>query len=329
MKSKIVYNPLLALIYLPVFAIGFVIFTLTGNTPTLSFISFRKLYCITRGQLNKGLRFVFRRLYNRAYTYPVATEGVLFKRGLASEEYNLALNGLRKNGYYKFRKKLDPDLVKRLREFSKNSAAIVHGGQARIVEKVNFTNPAGPKYEIDPKEFYKSAALAELALDSNLYELASAYLQTAAILDLIAMWWLLPYASTASTEAAQLFHFDMDRISFLKFFVYLTDVGPKNGPHTYVRGSHVYKPRHLFQDRRFNDFEIEKSYGADKIDAITGSSGTIIAADTSGFHKGGVVDLDSRLILQVEFASSLFGQNYPPHRLAKSKEAPAYRHVYT
>ena len=64
----------------------------------------------------------------------------------------------------------------------------------------------------------------------------------------------------ASSEAAQLFHFDMDRIRFLKVFIYLTDVGTENGPHVYVRGSHRSKPPAFFRDRRFSDAEVKRAF---------------------------------------------------------------------
>ena len=42
----------------------------------------------------------------------------------------------------------------------------------------------------------------------------------------------------ADSEAAQMFHFDLDRIKWLKFFIYLTDVKINSGPHVYVSGTH-------------------------------------------------------------------------------------------
>ena len=52
---------------------------------------------------------------------------------------------------------------------------------------------------------------------------------------------------------AWLFHQDRDRLSFLKFFCYLTDVGPHNGPHTVVRGTQREVPKALATDGRKDD----------------------------------------------------------------------------
>ena len=77
--------------------------------------------------------------------------------------------------------------------------------------------------------------------------------------------------------------------AWLKLFVYITDVGPDNGPHVYIRGSH--KPG-LSQTREFRargyqrieDDEIASEFGARSLIEITGKRGTVFMADTRGFH---------------------------------------------
>ena len=102
----------------------------------------------------------------------------------------------------------------------------------------------------------------------------------------------------------------MDRFRFVKFFVYLTDVDTNNGPHCYVRGSHLRKPRVLLRDERILDDEIASHYKPENMVELTGPTGTILAVDTRGFHKGKPLVERDRLILQIQFADSLFGQNY-------------------
>lgn len=78
--------------------------------------------------------------------------------------------------------------------------------------------------------------------DMNFFAIAQEYLACKPIHDLVLMWWSAPHSNKASSEAAQLYHFDMDHLKFLKFFIYLTDVDEHNGPHCYVRKSHIHKP---------------------------------------------------------------------------------------
>jgi len=331
LNNPILNNPIFLFAYVPILVVGYIYFLLTGKTPLVSFVAFRKLYCITRGKSNLLLDHVARKVEaRRAVLPPKISEGLIFGDVSKAEEFSEALENLRKNGFYKFKKKLDANSVSKLIEFSLNAKALVEGDTLRtktVVQSIDFQNLLGPRYMIDSNEFCRSKELAEFVLEPNFQELANSYLNTDAVLDLIAMWWLVPYCSRPSSKAAQLFHFDMDRIRFLKFFVYLTDVGEKNGPHTYVIGSHKNKPPSLYQVRRFSDSEIEEVYGTDKIQKILGDAGTIIVADTSGFHKGGIVEHDPRLVLQVEFTSSLFGKNYPMYKLASTKRSHAYRRI--
>jgi hypothetical protein len=151
-----------------------------------------------------------------------------------------------------------------------------------------------------------------LVADPVLVDISQRYFRTRPVFDFVALWWNTAYLSSASSEAAQLYHFDMDRLKFVKFFIYLTDVGPQNGPHTYVAGSHRRKPRALHRDGRFSDHEVERHYNPADIIEITGPRGTVFVADTRGFHKGTLPIAGDRLLLQIEFATNLFGQTYPP-----------------
>ena len=55
---------------------------------------------------------------------------------------------------------------------------------------------------------------------------------------------------------------------------------------------------------------------------ITGKTGTMLAVDTRGLHKGKPLEARDRLIFQVQFADSLFGQNYPPIDIPSNVAAP-------
>ena len=123
-----------------------------------------------------------------------------------------------------------------------------------------------------------------------------------------------PSSFTASDmdRAAQSYHFDNDNPSgWTKVFVYLTDVGPHNGPHVFAPGSHQSLPTTLTRDGRFSDQEVESIYGPG--DVLTGPAGTVIVADTQGFHKGMLVAEGVRTIFEVEFTTSLFGAETPRH----------------
>ena len=121
------------------------------------------------------------------------------------------------------------------------------------------------------------------------------------------MWWSTTYSHQVCSKSAQLYHFDMPQIKFLKIFAYLTDVDENTGPHRFVRGSHRRNPAALLEDRRYRDEEILAHYPPDRIATMTGSTGTIFAEDTRGFHKGTPVHQGHRLVLQLKYATSGFG----------------------
>jgi len=102
----------------------------------------------------------------------------------------------------------------------------------------------------------------------------------------------------------------MDRPQFLKIFVYLTDVTGDTGPHCYIRGSHRSRADALWRDGRHADTEILSHYPAGDEVEITAPRGTMIAVDTSGFHKGKPLARGHRLILQLEYTTALFGTVY-------------------
>lgn len=167
-----------------------------------------------------------------------------------------------------------------------------------------------PRYDLDELDLLKDPAVQRLVVDPSLHDLAAAYLGGEAVSDMTAMWWSVARPGGASASAAQLFHTDRDRLSFVKFFVYLSDVDDRHGPHVYVRGSHRHLPRGIRADRRYADDEIIAAYGEDALVSIDGARGTVFVADTSGLHKGLPPQIGRRLVFQVEFTTSLFGAPY-------------------
>ncbi len=148
-------------------------------------------------------------------------------------------------------------------------------------------------------------AIAKLAHDGTLRQIAESYLRAPPVLLATVLWW--SFAVDVSAEersmAAQMFHFDLDDYRFLKFFFYLTDVDENSGPHVCVRGTHTKKAlRHQLRLRRRTDEEIEAEYGVERIVEITGPAGHGFAEDTRAFHKGSPPVFGDRLVVQVEFA---------------------------
>jgi hypothetical protein len=162
--------------------------------------------------------------------------------------------------------------------------------------------------------FLASPVLQALASDPQLLAIARKYLRTEPVLIGARMWWSFAGPTDAKREKAsgQGFHYDIDGYRALAFFFYLTDVGPSNGPHVYVRGSHMKKRvKHLvtmYKGR--SDAEIEDSYGLDRQIVSCGTAGSGFAEDIFGFHKGLHPESGDRLIVQVRFGLRDYGTSH-------------------
>jgi hypothetical protein len=296
------------LLYYPLFWLGYWFFRVTHKTNKYAYIVFRKLFVSTRGKSNDHLS---RQISRKKPPYALRqVRGVL--GSLSQVDIGKIADRIGKNGFHVFDQKLAEVHIEALLKFARTFKAelippAADGTRCLVYDK---DHPRAPRYQFAEKDVFTMPIVQQLAADPSLFAVAQAYLGCKPIQDLTAMWWSAAFSKKASSEAAQLFHFDMDRIKFIKFFFYLTDVDSHNGPHCYVRGSHAAMPASLWKDGRIQDEEIAKSFTPSDIMEITGSRGTIIAVDTRGLHKGKVLERGERLILQFEFTNSLFGAPY-------------------
>lgn len=163
-----------------------------------------------------------------------------------------------------------------------------------------------PSWWMRPEHTLASTSARRVLRQRPLAEAAGRYLGVEPMIMSVVLWKSFAWR-TADRSSAQLFHYDNDRPGFLKFFVYLTDVDATNGPHTYVEGSHLDKPRRLLHGGRLSDDQVAGSYPRASWRVITGPKGTMFFADTRGFHKGGAVLAGERAMFQINLASDRFG----------------------
>ncbi|GAA0868149.1 hypothetical protein GCM10009116_03760 [Brevundimonas basaltis] len=141
-------------------------------------------------------------------------------------------------------------------------------------------------------------ALHDIAFDPSLLRMAARYFGSRPYVDSVQAWWSL--SGNTEPEEAENFHRDNDSIRFLKFFLYLTDVGDDDGPHRFVSGSHV-EPR-VLDRRRLTDAEVEEAFGAERMLTMRGRPGDAFMEDTFGVHKGQLPKAGKRLLVQVRYS---------------------------
>ncbi len=320
---------------------GYRDFRRTGSTSAQAYRSMRELYWRTNGRFNDSMAF-FVGLQNRPYTVDHRRSQL----GMI-DEYSVkaAVRDLRSRGYHVFKHRLPEDAIVELTTFAKTAPSRPLVSSSQNLTSFTFehgdpvvfdgANPLHVLYRFDEGQVMETRAAQQILTEPWLLSLAQDYLRCKPVNDMVTMWWSTSVADKPSSEAAQFYHFDMDWIKFVKFFVYLTDVQKDTGPHSYVAGSHRRKPAALLRDGRFRDEELKDHYPPDDLVEITGPPGTMFIADTRGFHKGKHPIAGNRLVLQIEFAINLFGQSYPVLELNDAftpefiQTAKRYPYTYT
>ena len=236
-----------------------------------------------------------------------------------------ALQDLRRDGIHVFKQRLAPEVCRELLSFAENSPCSARGddfqGWGGTVPRFDPNQVTAPAYFFSAQQLADNPTIQKLILDPGLLRIAQEYLGLEPMLNIITMWWSVPFKDRADSTAAQLYHYDLDRPRFLKIFFYLVDVGMDNGPHAYVKRTHLRKKRPMRDVRRFSDEEVASLHPAgDLFDAI-GPQGTMVVADTRGLHKGTPLVAGSRLILQFEYVSDRFG--YPQPTIQMREKFPA------
>ncbi|RYU92899.1 phytanoyl-CoA dioxygenase family protein [Emticicia agri] len=271
-------------------------------------------YYAMRGVSNKTLR-------DALINFMVSSRGKKYKGELKSTFINFNnlekhVENMNKDGFTVVDFKLSPEKL---------------NGILSYVEKLQCYDPyrknLGP---IDPDNapeethtaHYKRAELVgnpdilSIANDNGILALAQEFLGATPTISNINLWW--SFGGRKQAEEAQLYHRDVDDWKFCKFFIYLTDVSPDNGPHIYVRGTSS-SPK-LRKIRRYMDNEIEDTFGKENVMKFVEPKGSAFMVDTYGFHKGLLPKSGKRLLLQVQYSlNPLKVENYTPVSLDKAE----------
>ncbi len=102
----------------------------------------------------------------------------------------------------------------------------------------------------------------------------------------------------------------------IKIFIYLHDVTEETGALTYLPGSqkngplqHLEPPKAIVEDTlaaRVSDEVMERFVPQSQWLSAAGKVGTLVFFDASGYHKGGQVMQDKRILFKIEFGSWLW-----------------------
>ena len=290
------FKAFLFIISLPVFIFELIIFKLfTIKNSSISYQAMINYFIITRGWSNAIIHFLLK------------------KKLLKKNKFDLQINKLKKNGYLIkknfFTKKFVSDFKKSLKKI--NGYWIGDKYKSKNKEKL-YKKVKAAKFFYTDDDLLKLKPVQEILSNDYLFNIASKYLNAEPILYNINCWYNFP-TKLPDKEAAQLWHFDMDRPKWLKIFIYLSDCNKNNGPHCFVKGTHLNGSisREILNLGyvRIQDKIINKFYKT-KIKEFNFNEGDLLFEDSRGLHKGKKVISKNRLMFQIEFTSSLFGNKY-------------------
>lgn len=296
--------------------IGLAIYLVFKRTPAFAYQAMVGLFCFTKGYSNDVLSKIIS-YFKRPYLL-YEPNGVL--GAMTEVRRSQVSTKLNEEGYYIFEERLPEALCDRMLQFATTQTCNMRPMDGDVLGKPVLTQyhrdvPQSVRYDFKTQDVIDNYDVQNLLADMSLVAVAQDYLGARPVIDVTSMWWHTAFSDKPDSEAAQYYHFDMDRPKWLKFFIYLTDVESTNGPHTFVAGSHKSGgiPSSLLKKgyARLTDSEIKHHFNEDKIIEFSAPRGTIIAEDTRGLHKGRHVEKGDRLMLQIQFSNSLFGGYYP------------------
>ncbi len=167
----------------------------------------------------------------------------------------------------------------------------------------------GPQQALAEGSIFNRFALAEPVV-----EVVNAYFGMYAVLTHCDIWH--NFVAAGEPCQSQLWHRDPEDRHILKLFYYLSDVDDGAGPFSYARGSHRQPGRTAPYQRldgetpRSDDAQLGSVYAPECWVTAYGAKGTLVFADTRGYHKGGWSQRSERSLYLCEFLSPAAGRGF-------------------
>src|SRR5918994_402624 len=153
-----------------------------------------------------------------------------------------------------------------------------------------------------------------LALHPDALAVANGYLRLHSFLRALDVWLTKPTEGPAIQT--QLWHRDGDDVMNVKMFVYFTEVRPAAGPLRYAPGTHPLGSHRKLpeQDEQARSTDEQMAQVVPERDWVLceGRPGTVVFADTCGYHKQQKPESDERMLLVAHYVS---GTPYVPPAL--------------
>jgi hypothetical protein len=201
------------------------------------------------------------------------------------------------------------ELMQAINETEQEQSAALAKARAQVndaesdSEKTFVVELLGSRPLLNPNNVF-----ARFALEKNILRVANAYFEMYTRLRYYNIWHT--FTTQAEARQSQLWHRDREDHQILKVFTYFSDVDEGCGPLTYAPGSHSKghvkrEPEYFLEGgvKRSTDEQMARVVPQERWIKGTGSRGTIIFADTHGYHKGGLARENERIMHVSMFTS--------------------------
>jgi hypothetical protein len=239
-----------------------------------------------------------------------------FKPGSMSAECERVLNDINRNGIaissaqnllgdYALYQQLTAEIDRLEQKLAPELEKARQESEGLAKHKTFIYDLLGKRPVLDPKDI-----MVRFALQKELLAIANAYLGMLTHLRFYNVWHT--FATQAPARRSQLWHRDPEDLLMLKVFVYVSDVDDGAGPFTYAPGTHLKgaiqtEPEYFreanHQAKRSEDAQMAAVVPEDRWIKGVGPAGTIIFADTRGYHKGGLARTKDRIMYNCMFTS--------------------------
>ena len=285
---------------------GICIYRLTKKTPYLSYKSMHRLFYIFGGIVTEFIHNSTKSKKRNILNYNHKENNEIIKNinedGLFIQENFLTsyeVEQIKKmiSNYEFTLRTMDSDVKKNLTKSDRY--------------KFDPKNPKAVIYPVDSNFLINQKIIQQIILKDEIFDIGLKYFGTEPLFDHVALSISTNFKKEPDKEAAQLYHFDLDKPKWLKFLTYVNDVGIDNGPHCFIKKTHknnaipfsLRSKGYIRIDDQNNNL---KNMINNEI-KITGKAGTSIIEDTKGLHKGLVVKSGYRILLNIQINSSMFG----------------------
>jgi ectoine hydroxylase-related dioxygenase (phytanoyl-CoA dioxygenase family) len=234
-----------------------------------------------------------------------------------------ALARFKKDGIIVFDQLADASTVSRIREYLMEKPvynwvdAEFNGQEKTPLDLRDVPIIKQTKLKYFDADIAQCADIIALANSDKILPLVSAYLGCKPTIVTMSSWWTKAGPDSSEKFYDDMFHRDVDDYKFVKLFVYLSDVGPENGAHCFIRGSHNSK--NLTKRQILTDDDINQKFDKNDILALSGKSGTGILEDTWGIHRALPCVKGERLLLHFLYGLTSFNADAsPPEPVARN-----------